>query len=168
MQFPNELIQLETLENARKLFGQRLRAAREAKNITQKELGALAKRAGNTIAMIERGEQAPEWDAMEAIFAKLGEPPAYYFSEERPPQPVAKPTKKEALSAAKEAIELAQKLGPALVARLSAALDNPEMPDVRSAIEDALSESKTIDKARAVLRKKNNESTDDSEESGGK
>lgn len=104
MKLTNELIELEILESALKLFGQKLRAARVAQNLTQVQVGTLIGRAGNTVAMIERGEQPPGFDAMEAIFANLGQPPAYYFSEDRPPLPKQKPTPEEALDVLREAI----------------------------------------------------------------
>lgn len=85
MQFPNEVLELEVLETARKIFGKKLRDARQAKRLTQGQVGKLIGRSLNSVAMIERGEQSPEWDAIEAIFLKLGQPPAFYFSPEMPP-----------------------------------------------------------------------------------
>jgi transcriptional regulator with XRE-family HTH domain len=149
MHFPNELIQLDTLETARKLFGRRLRTAREAKELTQKDVGKLIGRAPNTVAMIERGEQAPEWDALEAIFEKLGEPPAYYFSEERAPLPKEKPTPEEALAVLAEVAGIAR--APKIIIGKSAdmasllerlaSLDDAKHPLLFEIIRDYLAEA---------------------------
>jgi transcriptional regulator with XRE-family HTH domain len=53
-------------------FGARLRAIREGKEMTQKEVAEKAGTHANTIARLERGEQEPAWPLVIAIAGALG------------------------------------------------------------------------------------------------
>lgn len=165
MQFTNEVLQLEAMENERspqeirseaelRNFGTKLRANREAKDLSRDAAGKLVGRSGHTIYMIENGEQAPEWDALVAIFDKLGEPPAYYFGEERKPMPKKDPTPMEALAVI---AKLFKKLGPELAATLSA-LDKAEI----QALREAYSSSPGSKKLRPSLNSQDEKSDEDS------
>jgi len=52
--------------------------------LSQAALGKLSGSAGNTIARIERGETAMRWDTFERIMDALGQPPAFFFSDQPP------------------------------------------------------------------------------------
>lgn len=108
MNFTNELIQLSTLENALKVFGAKLRKARKTLELTQEDVGRLIGRAGNTVALIERGIQPPGWEAIEAIFSKLGQPPNYYFSPDIAVIQPRETTPEEALDIIRKALEAKQ------------------------------------------------------------
>lgn len=52
-------------------FGERLRTQREAKGMSQKELGEKSGIHSNTIARLERGEQEPAWPLVLALAKAL-------------------------------------------------------------------------------------------------
>lgn len=70
------------MEDAKRLFGRKLKEAREARGYTQKALGALIGIDPNSLARLERGEQGARWRVMEKIFEVIDEPPTYYFSDQ--------------------------------------------------------------------------------------
>jgi DNA-binding XRE family transcriptional regulator len=53
-------------------FGAALRREREAKGLTQKQLGEASGLHPNTVAKLERGDQEPAWPAVLALAAALG------------------------------------------------------------------------------------------------
>lgn len=65
-------------------FGKQIEAARTAKGLTQKALGAAVGLTSTSIYRIESGKQGVEWDTFERIVETLGQPASYYFSSEEP------------------------------------------------------------------------------------
>ena len=61
-------------------FGQRLRAARKAKRLTQKELAAEIKAAHNSISNWENDQNMPDPDTIQNLCWALDVQPNYFFS----------------------------------------------------------------------------------------
>src|SRR5687768_5432809 len=64
-----------------KLFGQRIRAARERVGITQEELAVRVGRAQNLISRYERGQQGMHISELPILAEALGVPIGYFFGE---------------------------------------------------------------------------------------
>ena len=69
---------------ARRLIASRLRDARIAKRLNQAELGALVGVTRQAISAYEQGEKAPEAATLILIAEALGQPLAFFTSEDRP------------------------------------------------------------------------------------
>ena len=72
-------------------FGQRLRAVREAKGMTQQQLADAAGSHKNTVARLERGEQEPAWPLVLA-FARALEVDCTAFEADGTPGVTPEPT----------------------------------------------------------------------------
>lgn len=70
-----------TMARRRKIFGERLKAARAAKGLLQKELGSRVHVEPQTVSNWERGVQTPDLDTLELIAQQLDQPVAYFFAE---------------------------------------------------------------------------------------
>jgi transcriptional regulator with XRE-family HTH domain len=70
-----------------KLFGDRVRALRTARRLTQVQLADLAQVSEEWIRRIERGEASPSFETIEALSNALDAQPAELFAvdAERPP-----------------------------------------------------------------------------------
>jgi transcriptional regulator with XRE-family HTH domain len=100
---------------------------------TQNDLAKSMRVASNTIARIERGEQAVRWSVLERLVDNLHQPAAYFFSTVPPPVPLPLPPTVEALTKVIEQQEvrireLESKIH-ALTGKKPAALPHPGIPD---------------------------------------
>ena len=62
-----------------KAVGQRIKSAREAKNLTQEELAEKVNLSTGMIGQIERGETMPSVESLDAIIKELGIDPRSLF-----------------------------------------------------------------------------------------
>ncbi|MBA4192828.1 MAG: hypothetical protein C0467_33105 [Planctomycetaceae bacterium] len=76
-------------------FGERLKAIREEKGLTQKQLGEKAEVHANTLAKLERNEQEPNWPLVLKLANALGVDCTAFSAEATPPagEPEPKPKK---------------------------------------------------------------------------
>ena len=70
-------------------FGEKLRAARKAKKLTQKELASMIKAAHNSISNWENDQNMPDPDTIQYLCWALDVQPNYFFAHEdcHPPLP---------------------------------------------------------------------------------
>lgn len=120
-------------------FGKQLKDAREARGYTQAVLGKIVGVSANTIARVERGEQALRWPAMEKAFEAVGQPPSYFFSKLSAAPP--KPTLAEALEVVREQLGVDLKAAPrAEAAHVWRAAEPTGIPKLPADIAEALSQ----------------------------
>lgn len=60
------------MESLRDILGQRVRSFREARHLSQEQLGKAAKLGGKYVGMIERAEKAASFETIERIAGVLG------------------------------------------------------------------------------------------------
>ena len=79
-----------------KIFGNRLKILREAKGLTQKDLGdAAGGMKDSAIARLEAGHRSPTWDTVLALASALGvTPDAFTDKDDDEPPAKKKPPKK--------------------------------------------------------------------------
>lgn len=108
---------VEGAKTIEKMFGRQLRAARKARGFTQETLAEALSLSKTTIYNMEAGEQFVSGDVLRKLIPLLGEPPSFYFSDERPNIPPAAPT--PAIEALLKTIEDQQREIRALKARIA-------------------------------------------------
>lgn len=72
-------------------FGERLRAARKQKKLTQKELAKLINAAHNSISNWENDQNKPDPDTIQNLCWALDVQPNYFFGETSKPDPLPAP-----------------------------------------------------------------------------
>ena len=80
------------LARRRQVVGDRIREAREAKGWLQKTLAARVHVEPQTVSNWERGVSTPDLEKLEMVARELGQPLAYFVSEEPVSQPVVEAT----------------------------------------------------------------------------
>ena len=70
-----------------KVFGDRVRALRSSRGLTQVQLADLAQVSEEWVRRIERGEGSPSFDTIEALASALDAKPSDLFSAEEQPGP---------------------------------------------------------------------------------
>lgn len=71
----------EKLANRRRIVGERIREAREAKGWLQKELARRLHVEPQTVSNWERGASTPDLDKIELLAAELEQPVVYFFAD---------------------------------------------------------------------------------------
>jgi transcriptional regulator with XRE-family HTH domain len=71
----------EHLAWRRKILGDQIRAAREAKHWKQKELARRVHVEPQTVSNWERGVRMPDWDKLDLIAGELGKPLSYFVTD---------------------------------------------------------------------------------------
>ena len=80
-QLSDSFLSAPTLQQARSLIGDRVRAARVAANLTQQDLAG-SDFSKSYISAIERGKMTPSFQALHLLAGRLGRPISYFLGEE--------------------------------------------------------------------------------------